>query len=188
MSRPPAPSADATGTTAQPVAEVAEPEHVPLTDLAVRVGELCRSSARSIALGESCTGGLVGHVLTEVAGASEYLRGGVVAYADAVKVALLDVPSTTLADHGAVSAQTAIAMASGARSRFGADVGVAVTGIAGPTGGSAEKPVGLTYVAVADAAGSAVRRHLWHGDRSANKEASARATLELLLERLAGPA
>ncbi len=98
----------------------------------------------------------------------------------------LSITVTTIAEHGAVSAQVAVAMAAGARTRLGADLGAAVTGIAGPGGGSAAKPVGLTYVAVADAAGSAVRRHLWHGDRSANKTASARATLELLVERLGG--
>ena len=169
-----------------PPGEAAEPEAPSLVELAKRVGALCRSAGRSIALAESCTGGLVGHLLTEVPGASDYLRGGVVAYADGAKTALLDVPAVTLADHGAVSAQVAIAMAAGARARFGADLGASVTGIAGPTGGTAQKPVGLTYVAVADGVGSAVRRHLWHGDRSANKEASARAVLELMLERLSG--
>ena len=151
---------------------------------AERIGDLCRSAGVTIALGESCTGGLVGHLVTEVPGASAYLRGGVVAYADAAKEAFLDVPTGTLSEHGAVSAQVALAMAAGARDRFGADVGVAVTGISGPTGGSAQKPVGLTYVAVADGSGSAVRRFVWQGDRSANKRASARATLDLLIERL----
>ena len=166
--------------------DLPELDHAALAALAARVGELCRAAGLSIALGESCTGGLVGHLLTEVPGASDYLRGGVVAYADGAKVALLDVPAVTIAEHGAVSAQVAIAMAAGARTRLGADVGAAVTGIAGPGGGSVQKPVGSTYVAVADGAGSVVRRYLWHGDRSANKTASARATLELLLERLGG--
>ena len=152
--------------------------------LAERVGALCRSTGMTIALGESCTGGLVGHLVTEVPGASAYLRGGVVAYADAAKEALLDVPTGALSEHGAVSAQVAIAMAAGARARFRADVGLAVTGISGPSGGSAQKPVGLTYVAVVDASGSAVRRFVWQGDRTANKRASARATLDLLIERL----
>jgi PncC family amidohydrolase len=159
-----------------------------LIELARRVGDLSRTANKTIALGESCTGGLVGHLITEVPGASAYLRGGVVAYGDVAKASLLDVPLATLKEHGAVSAQVAVAMASGARARFGADVGVAVTGISGPSGGSAQKPVGLTYVAVADAAGSEVRRFQWQGERSANKLASAGAVLDLLIERLSAPA
>jgi nicotinamide-nucleotide amidase len=156
-------------------------------ELAQRVGDLSRAANKTIALGESCTGGLVGHLITEVPGASAYLRGGVVAYSDAAKATLLDVPLDTLKEHGAVSAQVAIAMASGARARLGADIGVAVTGISGPSGGSAQKPVGLTYVAVADASGSEVRRFQWQGERTANKLASAGAVLELLIERLSAP-
>jgi PncC family amidohydrolase len=93
-----------------------------------------------------------------------------------------------LAAHGAVSAQVARAMAEGARERFGARLSASVTGIAGPDGGSDAKPVGLTYVAVADDRGVDVRRHLWSGDRAANKQSSAAAVLELLLERLDAPA
>jgi PncC family amidohydrolase len=107
-----------------------------------------------------------------------------VTYADDVKRDQLGVPQALLDAHGAVSAQVARAMAEGARSRLGASVAVAITGIAGPGGGSAEKPVGLTYVGVADDAGVDVRRHLWTGDRSANKRDSAVAALELLLTRL----
>ena len=145
-----------------------------------------RALERGVTVGaaESCTGGLVGHVLTEVAGSSEYFLGSAVTYSDELKRTLLDVPAATLERHGAVSAQTAVAMAEGARSRLGAAVAVSVTGIAGPSGGSAGKPVGLTYVAVADAEGHDVRRFVWQGDRSTNKRESARAALELLLERL----
>ena len=138
----------------------------------------------TLATAESCTGGLVGHLLTEVAGSSGYFRGGLISYSDALKVAELGVPHETLERHGAVSAQTCVAMADGARLRYGTDLAIAVTGIAGPDGGSAAKPVGLTYVAVAGAAGHDLRRHVWAGDRSANKLASARAAIELLLERL----
>jgi len=155
-----------------------------LDELARRIGERCRAAGTTIALAESCTGGLVGHLITEVPGASAYLRGGVVAYSDDAKADLLDVPRATLHEHGAVSAQVAIAMAAGARGRFGADLGVSVTGISGPSGGSAQKPVGLTYVAVADETGSEVRRFTWQGERSTNKLASAGAALELILERL----
>jgi len=138
-----------------------------------------------VAFAESCTGGRVGDALTDVAGSSGYVAGGIVAYEDAAKEALLGVPSETLAAHGAVSAQVAIAMAEGARVRFAADLAAAVTGIAGPGGASAAKPIGLTYVAVADAEGATVRRFTWPGDREANKADSARAAIDLLLERAA---
>jgi len=111
-----------------------------------------------------------------------------VAYEDDAKEALLGVPRGTLAAHGAVSAQVARAMAEGARTRFGTDLAVSVTGIAGPGGATAGKPVGLTYVGLADAAGATVRRFTWDGDREANKAASARAALELLVERAAAGA
>ncbi len=116
-------------------------------------------------------------------GASGYLRGGVVAYSDDAKEALLGVSASVIGQHGAVSAQVASAMASGARARLRSDLAVAVTGIAGPSGATAGKPVGLTYVAVADAAGVELRRFSWPGDRGSNKAASARAALELLIER-----
>lgn len=157
-------------------------------ELAARLEARCRARGLTLASAESCTGGLIGHLVTEVPGSSATYLGGVVAYADMVKMALLDVPADTLARHGAVSAQTAVAMAEGVRHRFGADLAVSVTGIAGPDGGSADKPVGLTYVAVADARGHDVRRFAWNGDRAANKLAAASAALELLLDRLAGPA
>jgi PncC family amidohydrolase len=101
-----------------------------------------------------------------------------------LKRELLGVSEESLEEHGAVSEEVATAMALGARTRFGTSHAVAVTGIAGPTGGTAEKPVGLTYVAVADETGHDVRRFEWHGGRSANKRDSARAALQLLLERL----
>jgi nicotinamide-nucleotide amidase len=128
-------------------------------------------------------------LLTGVPGSSGYFRGGVISYADDAKRLLLDVGEDLLAAHGAVSAQVARAMAIGVRGRLGVDVAVSVTGVAGPGGGSVAKPVGLAYVAVADAAGVDVRRFIWSGDRAANKQASARAAIELLLARVeaAGP-
>ena len=155
-----------------------------LVELATRIIELARPAHVTLATAESCTGGLVGHLLTEVPGASDVFRGGVIAYADEIKVGSLGVPLPTLASHGAVSAQTAVAMAEGVRGALGVDLAVAVTGIAGPTGGSADKPVGLTYIAVAEAAGHDVQRYHWTGDRHANKLASAGAALDLLLARL----
>jgi len=156
----------------------------PLGELARRLQERCLADGLSVATAESCTGGLVGHILTEVPGSSGYYRGGIVSYADQAKVELLDVPVATLEAHGAVSAQVALAMAQGVRHRLHSDLAVAVTGIAGPGGGSDAKPVGLTYVAVADAAGEVVRRHLWSGNRAANKREAAATAIGLLLERL----
>jgi len=154
-----------------------------LVALAERLQGICLGSGLTVGTAESCTGGLVASSITDVAGSSGYFRGGIVAYADDAKASLLDVPGDVLAGHGAVSAQVARAMATGARRRLGVDLAVSVTGIAGPGGGTAEKPVGLTYVAVADGADVAVRRFVWRGDRASNKVASAEAALELLIER-----
>jgi PncC family amidohydrolase len=155
-----------------------------LRALAESIQERCVARGLTVSTAESCTGGLIAHVITEVAGSSDYFVGGIVSYSDAVKAAELGVPVDVLERHGAVSAQVAGAMASGARGRLHTDLAVAVTGIAGPGGGSDAKPVGLTYVAVADETGLDVRRFTWHGDRSANKRSSAEAALELLLGRV----
>jgi PncC family amidohydrolase len=155
-----------------------------LADLAIRLGRRCTDLGLRVATVESCTGGLVGHAITEVPGSSAYFVGGFVTYSDELKFEAVGVPHDVLTAHGAVSAQVAVAMASGGRQRTGADLAVAVTGIAGPDGGSEAKPVGLTYVAVADAVGVAVRRNVWGGDRSDNKRRSAIAALELLVERI----
>lgn len=160
----------------------------PLVTLAARVGERCLAAGIRIATIESCTGGLIGHALTEIPGSSAYYLGGYVTYADASKQGMVGVPAEILAAHGAVSAQTAVAMAAGGRERTGADIAVSVTGIAGPDGGSEAKPVGLTYVAVADATGSEVRRFVWSGSRTDNKRSSALAALELVLARMAAVA
>ena len=152
--------------------------------LAARLQSLCTSRGLRFATAESCTGGLIGHLITEQPGSSAYYVGGAVTYSDAVKARVLDVPETSLRAHGAVSAQVATAMAEGAVRRFAADLAVSATGIAGPDGGSEAKPVGLTYVAVAGVAGTEVRRYLWHGDRGANKIRSAEAALQLALDRL----
>jgi len=159
---------------------VAAPE---LRALVEPLQAVCLAAGLRVAVAESCTGGRVGDALTDVAGSSGYVAGGMIAYEDAAKTALLGVSPAVLGAHGAVSAQVALAMAEGARERFGADLAVAVTGVAGPGGATAEKPVGLTYIAVADATGGTVRRHAWSGDREANKASSTRAALELLLER-----
>jgi len=153
-------------------------------ELAARLQARCIAEGLTVATAESCTGGLVAHVLTEVPGSSAYLRGAIVAYANEIKTSILGVGEDLLAAHGAVSAQVAVAMADGARRRLGTDVAVAVTGVAGPDGGTEAKPVGLTYVAVTGAGGPVVRRFLWAGDRSANKRDSAAAAIELLLAQV----
>lgn len=157
-----------------------------LLDLARRVGAACRDAGVRLGTAESCTGGLVAHLITEVPGSSDYFTGAIVTYANEVKIGLVDVPADVLTAHGAVSAQVARAMADGARRRLSVDIVVAVTGVAGPDGGTADKPVGLTYVAVADGDGDDVRRFVWDSDRSGNKRLSAAAALELVLSRLAG--
>jgi PncC family amidohydrolase len=166
-----------------PPIDVAASDDV-LLDLAERVGRACLARGTTLGTAESCTGGLVAHWITEVPGSSTYFRGGVVSYSNDVKRSLIDVPVDVLEAHGAVSAQVAVAMATGARARLGVDLAVAVTGVAGPNGGTAVKPVGLTYVAVADGRGEAVRRFLWTGERSANKRASAQEALRAIIDRL----
>lgn len=157
----------------------------PLDDLATRLQAAALAAGRSVALAESCTGGMVAAALTALPGSSGYFIGGVVSYADPAKRDILGVDSAILDAHGAVSAQVAMAMAVGARTRFSADLAASVTGVAGPDGGSDAKPVGLTYVAVADGAGVDVRRVVWPGDRAANRHDSVILVLEMLLERIA---
>lgn len=156
----------------------------PLVALAGRLQERCTALGLTVATAESCTGGLVAHALTEVPGSSAYVRGGIVAYSDEIKVWLLGVGEDVIAAHGAVSAQVAVAMAEGARERLATDLAVGVTGVAGPDGGTEAKPVGLVYVAVAGLGAPVVRRFLWAGDRAANKRESAAAAIELLLSRV----
>jgi len=152
--------------------------------LEVQIGRLLTARGLTLAVAESCTGGLICHRLTNVPGSSAYFLGGVVSYANSAKEELLGVSRSTLERFGAVSAETAVSMAQGVRRRFGADISVAVTGIAGPTGGTPEKPVGLTYVALDTVQGTYWERHVWSGDRLANKESSAQAALIMLLTYL----
>ena len=150
--------------------------------LAARLGAALRARGWRLAVAESCTGGLVGHRVTEVPGSSDYFAGGVIAYANDVKQSLLGVRAETLAAHGAVSEQAALEMARGARAACAAEVGLAVTGIAGPGGGGPGKPVGLTWMAVSAPNGERTRQGLWPGGRSQVKDQSAAAVLALALE------
>jgi nicotinamide-nucleotide amidase len=142
--------------------------------------ELARARALTIATAESCTGGLVAARLTDVPGASETFLGGVVAYADEVKLRELGVPGDVLAAHGAVSAETAAAMAAGARVRLGADVAVAVTGVAGPDGGTPEKPVGLVYLHASGPDGEEAFRFELPGEREWVRSRATASALHLL--------
>lgn len=138
----------------------------------------------SVAVAESCTGGLIGHLLTEVPGSSKAFWGGVVAYHNRVKSRVLGVPEDILVRYGAVSAQTALWMAQGVRRLTGASIGIGVTGLAGPTGGTARKPVGLVYFAIVDSRGRVVEERRFTGQRAAVKAKSARAVLDRLRLRL----
>lgn len=145
------------------------------------LGEALVARGWTVAVAESCTAGGLGAKITEEPGSSAWFVGGVQAYADEVKEALLDVPAGTLVEHGAVSEETCRAMAAGIRARLGADVGAAITGIAGPGGGTAEKPVGLVWCAVETPAGASVRKLTYPGSRSAVRDRSVLAAMTLLL-------
>jgi len=150
----------------------------------VTLGRLLSEAGLTLALAESCTGGLVAHRVTNVPGSSAYFLGGVVSYSNEAKQRILGVAPATLDAHGAVSEETAGEMARGARRLFGADLAASVTGIAGPGGGTPDKPVGLVYVAVSSRAGERCERFLWSGDREANKRESAQAVLRMLVEQV----
>ena len=154
--------------------------------LEVVVGRLLEQRGMTLAVAESCTGGLVGHRITDVPGSSAYYEGSIVAYSYDVKERILLVRHDTLYRYGAVSEQTAQEMASGVRRVLRTDVGLAVTGVAGPGGGTPDKPVGLVYVALSTPDGEWVERYTWDGDRRENKAHSAEAALGLLHRYLTG--
>jgi nicotinamide-nucleotide amidase len=146
--------------------------------------ERLRDLGRTVAAAESCTGGLFGAALTDRPGSSDVYRGGVIAYSNEAKQSLLGVPTDLLADHGAVSEPVARAMAEAARRLFDADFGVGITGIAGPGGETAEKPVGLTFLALADGERTDVRRRVFPGTRAVNRAFAVQTALDMLLDRL----
>lgn len=149
-----------------------------------QIGELLRSRGMQLAVAESCTGGLVAHRITNIAGSSEYFPGGVVAYAYEAKVNLLGVSWDTLHAHGAVSSEVVLEMAHGARRILDAHIAVSISGIAGPGGGLPEKPVGTTWVGLVAPDGAWARHFCWDGDREHNKAASAQAALEFVRDYL----
>ena len=150
------------------------------------IGELLADGNATLASAESCTGGLIAWMVTRIAGSSAWFKGGWVTYENQRKQEDLGVPSEILETTGAVSRETAIAMAHGARSRAGADFGVSTTGIAGPGGGTDEKPVGTVWIAVADGQGEDVRRFRFPGGRSGVRDRTAKAALQMMRFRLIG--
>jgi nicotinamide-nucleotide amidase len=144
------------------------------------VFQLLKTRNATVTVAESCTGGAVGHLLTEVPGSSEVFREGYLTYSNEAKTKLLGVPESLLKEQGAVSEATALAMARGARAAAGAGYAIAVTGIAGPDGGSAEKPVGLVYIAVCGDSGAECTRFLFTGNRERVRKRSSRAALNTL--------
>ena len=155
-----------------------------MVTLAEQLVRALAAQGRTLAVAESCTGGLVGSLLTDVPGSSRVFPGGVVAYANAPKRQVLGVSPAVLTEHGAVSGEVATAMAEGVCRLLDADFGIGITGITGPTGGSEAKPVGTVFIACAGPAGVTVERHEWTGDREHNKHKSAMAALTLVLGRL----
>jgi PncC family amidohydrolase len=158
------------------------------TRIAFEIGPLLIARGWTLATAESCTGGLMGHAITDISGSSAYFKGGIISYANEIKHRLLNVPEEMLAAHGAVSREVALQMARGARVALGVDVSIAATGVAGPLGGTPAKPVGTVYVAVSSPLGELCEHHVWDGDRIANKRLSAEAGLRLLLRQLQGAA
>ncbi len=133
---------------------------------------------------ESCTGGLISHRITNMAGSSAYFTGGVIAYSYEAEAALLGVMWETLNSHGAVSRETVLEMARGARKLFDADIALSVSGIAGPAGGTPEKPVGTTWIGLSTSSGEWARHFLWDGDRKQNKQYSSEAALQFIIDYL----
>ncbi len=148
------------------------------------VARILAGHRRTLATAESCTGGLIAHKLTNIPGSSLFFERGVVCYSNRSKVELLGVPKSCLQAHGAVSSETAMAMAEGVRRLAGTDYGLSTTGIAGPSGGSAEKPVGLVFIGYADAEGTAFERHVFSGERWLNKERFSYSALNFLRKKL----
>jgi PncC family amidohydrolase len=158
-----------------------------LTDsLEMQIGELLRTRKLKLATAESCTGGLIASRITDVPGSSDYFVGGVAAYAYEAKVGLLRVSWDTLQTYGAVSRETVLQMARGAREVLQADIAISVSGIAGPGGGLPDKPVGTTWMALSTRDGEWARVYCFDGDRLQNKSSSADAALQLLLDYLNG--
>jgi PncC family amidohydrolase len=148
--------------------------------------ERMRERGFSLTTAESCTGGLLSHRITNIPGASDFFPGGLIAYSYESKANLLGVSWEILNTQGAVSEETVRAMARGARRLFGTDIGVSISGIAGPTGGTEQKPVGTTWIGLCTIEGEWARHYLWEGDRLEIKQKSSEAALQFILDYLDG--
>ena len=153
-----------------------------ILDLAQRTVETCKAAGQRLALAESCTGGLIAGAITAVPGSSDVLERGFVTYSNDAKTEMLGVPAPLIAEVGAVSEEVARAMAEGALSGANAHIAASVTGIAGPGGGTADKPVGLVHMAVATKSETIHQRHVFSGDRDAVRAQSIKAVLTLILQ------
>jgi PncC family amidohydrolase len=149
-----------------------------------KAGFLLRDRGLKLAVAESCTGGLLGARITSVGGSSDWFLGGIISYSNEVKIQELGVPREMLTEHGAVSEPVARRMATGARRRIGADLAVAITGVAGPTGGTPPKPVGLVFIALADRRNCVVGRFNFSGGRAAVRKSATDAAIRMLLSHL----
>ena len=165
------------------------PSEAELARLGARLGDALRARDWRLATAESSTGGLIGHAITMTPGASDYYAGGVICYSNLAKEVALGVPHALIEAHGAVSEEVAAALAAGAAHRFETEVGISVTGIAGPEGGSQRKPVGTHYVGVVRRGHPArVVHHLFSLDRDGNQAAAAMAALALALDEVSAAA
>lgn len=153
---------------------------------AEKLGELLTSRNLTLAVAESCTGGLLGSAVTDVPGSSAYFLGGIIAYADSSKIEILGVPAQTIERNGAVSDRTAICMAKGILNNFACDIGIGITGIAGPSGGTDQKPVGTVFIAVANDERELARGFTFKGNRKDIRESAVNAALELACGFLEG--
>lgn len=157
------------------------------SDLINKISRLLSEQKLKIATAESCTGGLIAHSLTNISGSSDYFDRGVVSYSNQAKIELLDVPQNLLIEYGAVSEQVAKAMAEGVRKKSNVDIGLSTTGIAGPSGGTKEKPVGLVYIGISTTDKTEAKKFQFSGNRLQNKQSTCDAALQMLYDKLSSP-
>ena len=147
-----------------------------------KVSILLKQKKLTVATAESCTGGLIAHCLTNISGSSEFFERGIISYSNNAKIELLDISEEILKKYGAVSKQVAESMAIGIRFKSNVDIGISTTGIAGPTGGTKEKPVGLVFIGISSQENTIVKKFNFNGDRLENKESTCNEALKMLLE------
>jgi PncC family amidohydrolase len=158
-----------------------------MSDIAKKLNDILRQRKLKVATAESCTGGMIASAITDISGSSEIFDRGFVTYSNEAKITMLGVSPTTIADFGAVSEQTATEMAKGALENSLADIAVSVTGIAGPTGGTADKPVGLVYIAVASKSKNEVFKHIFDGHRAEVRQQTLEQSIKYLIDFISSP-